>query len=94
MTKIMLQIGTLAFFVSAVVFGSRGFVLMDTLTRSFIVFVAVVAGQTLLLIVMSAMKNRTNAQRDLVPAAGPDEAADGGQQAGERTQAAPSAPRT
>jgi len=83
MTKIMLHIGTLAFFVSAVFFGSQGLILMDILTRSFIVFIAVVAGQTVLLIAMSAMKNRRTPERDLAPAAGPGEPAESGEQAGQ-----------
>jgi hypothetical protein len=64
MTRIMLQIGTLAFFVSAVFFGSQGLPLMDIVTRSFIVFIAVVAGQAVLLMAMSAMKNKKHAGQD------------------------------
>jgi hypothetical protein len=86
MTKIMLQIGTLAFFVSAVFFGSQGIMLMDILTRSFIVFIAVVAGQAVLLMAMSAMKHKKYAEHDLSSAAGPDQPPDSGQQAGQRTQ--------
>ena len=88
MTKIMLQIGTLAFFVSAVFFGSQGLILMDILTRSFIVFIGVVAGQTVLLMVTAAMKNKRAPEHDLAPASGPGEPAESGQQAGQRTQTA------
>lgn len=56
MTKVMFQIGLLAFFVSAVIFGTQGLSLMDMVARSFIVFIAVVAGQVLVLVVASAMK--------------------------------------
>lgn len=57
MTKVMFQIGLLAFFVSAVIFGTQGLSLMDMVARSFIVFIAVVAGQVLVLVVASAMKS-------------------------------------
>ena len=57
MTKVMFQVGLLAFFVSAVVFGTQGFALMDMVARSFIVFIAVIAGQVLVLVVASAMKS-------------------------------------
>jgi hypothetical protein len=81
MTKIMLQIGTLGFFVSAVFFGSQGLALMDIVTRSFIVFIAVVAGQAVLLMAMSAMKNKKYAEQDPSSAAGSGEAPEGAQQA-------------
>jgi hypothetical protein len=88
MTKIMLQIGTLAFFVSAVFFGSQGLILMDILTRSFIVFIGVVAGQAVLLMATAAMKNKRTPEPDLAPVADSGEAAESGQQAGQRTQTA------
>jgi hypothetical protein len=56
MTKVMFQVGLLAFFVSAVVFGTQGFSVMDMVARAFIVFIAVVAGQVLVLVVASGMK--------------------------------------
>jgi hypothetical protein len=56
MTKVMFQIGLLAFFVSVVIFGTQGLALMDMIARSFIVFIAVVAGQVIVLVVASGMK--------------------------------------
>jgi hypothetical protein len=88
MTKIMLQIGTLAFFVSAVFFGSQGLPLMDILTRSFIVFIAVVAGQAVLLMAMSAMKNKQVAGQEASSRAGSGEGPDGTEQTDQRTQTA------
>ena len=88
MTKIMLQVGTLAFFVSAVFFGSQGLPLMDIVTRSFIVFIAVVAGQAVLLMAMSAMKNKKLAGQDPSSAAGSAEGPDDTRQADQRTQTA------
>ena len=43
MNKIIIQLGILAFCVSAVVFGTQDMRLIDTVARSFIVFVAVIA---------------------------------------------------
>jgi hypothetical protein len=88
MTKIMFQIGTLAFFVSAVFFGSQGLTLMDIVTRSFIMFIAVVAGQAVLLMAMSSMKNKKYAEQDRPSAAGSGEGPDGARQADQRTQTA------
>ena len=88
MTKIMLQIGTLAFFVSAVFFGSQGLALMDIVTRSFIMFIAVVAGQAILLMAMSAMKNKKFADHTLPSAVDAGETPDGAQQVDQRTQIA------
>jgi hypothetical protein len=56
MTKVMFQIGLLAFFVSAVVFGMQGLPVMDAIARAFIVFIAVVAGQLAVLVVASGMR--------------------------------------
>lgn len=56
MTRVMFQIGLLAFFVSAVIFGTQGLALMDMIARAFIVFVAVVGGQLVVLMVASSMK--------------------------------------
>ncbi len=88
MTKIMLQVGTLAFFVAAVFLGSQGLPLMDIVTRSFIVFIAVVAGQAVLLMAMSAMKNKKYAGQEPSSAAGSGEGPDDNQQADQRTQTA------
>lgn len=56
MTKVMFQIGLLAFFVAAVIFGTQGMPVMDAIARAFIVFIAVVAGQVAVLVVASGMK--------------------------------------
>ncbi|MBK7258337.1 MAG: hypothetical protein IPI01_11160 [Ignavibacteriae bacterium] len=58
MTKVMFQIGLLAFFVSAVIFGTQGAPVMDAIARAFIVFIAVVAGQVVVLVVASGMKGK------------------------------------
>ena len=58
MTKVMFQIGLLAFFVSAVVFGTQGLPVMDAIARAFIVFIAVVAGQVAVLVVASGMRGK------------------------------------
>ncbi len=46
----------LAFCVSAVLFGIQGMPLMDMVARSFVVFVAVVAGLTMILMVAGTMR--------------------------------------
>jgi hypothetical protein len=56
MTKVMFQIGLLAFFVSAVIFGTEGLPIMDAVARAFIVFIAVVGAQVVVLVVASSMK--------------------------------------
>jgi hypothetical protein len=56
MTKVMFQIGLLSFFVSAVIFGIQGLAVMDMIARAFIVFIAMVAGQLIVLVVASGMK--------------------------------------
>ena len=56
MTKVMFQIGLLAFFVSAVIFGTQGLPVMDAIARAFIVFIAVVGAQVVVLVVASGMK--------------------------------------
>ena len=58
MTKVMFQIGLLAFFVSAVIFGTQGAPVMDAIARAFIVFISVVAGQVVVLVVASGMKGK------------------------------------
>ncbi len=56
MTKVMFQIGLLAFFVSAVIFGTQGLPVMDAIARAFIVFIAVVGAQVIVLVVASSMR--------------------------------------
>jgi hypothetical protein len=58
MTKVMVQIGLLAFFVSAVIFGTEGLPVMDAVARAFIVFIAVVGAQVVVLVVASSMKRQ------------------------------------
>jgi hypothetical protein len=62
MTKVVLQVGMLAFLVSAVLFGTQGLPLFDVIARAFIVFIGVVFVQVVLLIVATNMK-RTPAQK-------------------------------
>ena len=53
MTKILFQIGLLAFFVSSVVFGLQGIPIFDTITRAFVVFIGTVLIGALVLILTS-----------------------------------------
>jgi|GEM_PF-2169261 len=62
MTKVMLQVGVLAFCVSAVLFGAQDLPLFTIIARAFIVFMAVVFAQVILLMVATHMK-RTPPQR-------------------------------
>lgn len=57
MTKVVLQVGVLAFCVSAVLFGTQGLPLFAIVARAFIVFIAVVFAQVLLLMVATNMKH-------------------------------------
>jgi hypothetical protein len=57
MTKVMFQVGLLGFFVSALYFGTQAMPLMDMVVRSFIVFIAVVLGQTTLFVIIASMKS-------------------------------------
>jgi hypothetical protein len=56
MTKVMFQIGLLSFFVAAVIFGTQGLPVMDAVARAFIVFIAVVGAQVVVLVVASSMR--------------------------------------
>jgi hypothetical protein len=56
MTKVIFQIGLLSFFVSAVIFETQGLAVIDMIARAFIVFIAVVLGQVIVLVVASGMK--------------------------------------
>jgi len=56
MTKIVFQVGLLAFCVAAVLFGTQGMPLFDILARGFIVFIAVVTMQVVILMVATSMK--------------------------------------
>ena len=57
MTKVVLQVGILAFCVSAVLFGTQDLPLFAIVARAFIVFIAVVLAQVLLLMVATTMKH-------------------------------------
>jgi len=69
MNKIIFQIGMLGFCVAAVVFGTQGMTLMETVARSFIVFIIVVCGLALMLFASSMIASRER---------GGEEAAGGG----------------
>ena len=62
MTKVVLQVGLLAFCVSVVLFGTQGLPLFDIIARAFIVFIAVVIAQVVLLMVATNMR-RTSSHR-------------------------------
>ena len=53
MSKALLQIGFLSFFVAAVIFGLQSFSLFDTIGRAFIVFVSVIIVGTIVLTLAS-----------------------------------------
>jgi hypothetical protein len=62
MTKVVFQVGMLGFFVSAIYFGTQGMLLMDMVLRSFIVFIAIVLGQTVVFVIVASMKNAKKAE--------------------------------
>lgn len=57
MTKVMFQVGLLAFFISAILFGTQGMPLMDMILRAFIVFVATVLVQAVIFVMVASMKH-------------------------------------
>ncbi|MBP1655881.1 MAG: hypothetical protein H6Q31_482 [Bacteroidetes bacterium] len=57
MTKVVFQVGVLAFCVSAVLFGTQDLPLFAIVARAFIVFIAVVFAQVILLMVATNMKH-------------------------------------
>lgn len=61
MKSIIFEIGLLAFFVSAVAFGSQGSSLFETISRAFIVFVCVELTATAALAIASSGDNHTKA---------------------------------
>lgn len=61
MKGIIFEIGLLAFFVSAVAFGSQGNSLFDTISRAFIVFICVELIATAALAIASSGANDTKA---------------------------------
>lgn len=58
MNKLIFQIGILAFFISAVIFGVQEFSLFDTLARAFIVFIAVVILGIMVMIFVSYLHEK------------------------------------
>jgi hypothetical protein len=64
MTKVVFQVGMLGFFVSAIYFGTQGMLLMDMVLRSFIVFIAIVLGQTVVFVIVASMKSSQKAEQE------------------------------
>jgi len=58
MNKIIFQIGMLGFCVSAVLFGTQGMSLMETVARAFIVFIVVVCAIAVVLLVSSLIVSK------------------------------------
>ncbi len=64
MNKIIFQIGILAFFVSAVIFGVQEFSLFDTIVRAFVVFMAVELIGTAVVLVMAYLQSKHSQDED------------------------------
>jgi hypothetical protein len=62
MNKIILKVGLLAFCVAAVMFQTQGMPLMDSIARSFVIFILVVVGAAVLLLIGSLFRLRTEAK--------------------------------
>ena len=58
MNKIIFQIGMLGFCVSAVLFGTQGMSLMETVARAFIVFIVVVCAIAVVLLMSSLIVSK------------------------------------
>ena len=58
MNKIIFQIGMLGFCVSAVLFGTQGLSLMETVARAFIVFITVVCAIAVVLLMSSLIVSK------------------------------------
>ena len=59
MKTIVFEVGLLAFFVSAVVFGAQGASLFDMIARAFIVFIGIeLAATTILALIMARPRER------------------------------------
>lgn len=70
MNKIIFQLGLLAFFVSIIFFASQNHAILDTIARSFIVFVGVVFFATLVLAVSMLFTNKAKGNSaDVAPRA-------------------------
>lgn len=76
MNKIIFQIGMLGFCVSAVLFGTQGMSLMETVARAFIVFIVVVCAIAVVMLMSSLIMSREKAAADgTAPAGAPADAA-------------------
>ena len=64
MNKIIFQIGMLGFCVSAVLFGTQGMSLMETVARAFIVFIVVVCAIAVVLLMSSLIVSRDKTGED------------------------------
>ncbi|MBI3579201.1 MAG: hypothetical protein HY089_07315 [Ignavibacteriales bacterium] len=70
MNKIIFQLGLLAFFVCIIFFASQNHTILDTIARSFIVFVGVVFLATLVLAASMLFTNKTKGNpADVAPRA-------------------------
>jgi cobalamin synthase len=61
MNKIIFQIGLLGFCVSAVLFGTQGMSLMETVARAFIVFIVVVCAIAVVMLMSSLIMSKDRA---------------------------------
>jgi hypothetical protein len=64
MTKVMFQVGLLAFFISAIVFGTQDMPLMDMILRAFIVLIATILVQAVVFIMVASMKTKPKTGRE------------------------------
>ena len=64
MNKIIFQIGMLGFCVSAVLFGTQGMSLMETVARAFIVFIVVVCAIAVVLLMSSLIVSKEKAAEE------------------------------
>jgi len=75
MNKIIFQIGLLGFCVSAVLFGTQGMSLMETVARAFIVFIAVECAIAVMMLMSSLIMAKDRAEEEgAAPAGAPREA--------------------
>ena len=72
MNKIIFQIGMLGFCVSAVLFGTQGMSLMETVARAFIVFIVVVCAIAVVMLMSSLIMSK---EKEAADGAAPADAA-------------------
>ena len=78
MNKIIFQIGMLGFCVSAVLFGTQGMSLMETVARAFIVFIVVVCAIAVVMLMSSLIMSKEKAEEEgAAPAGAPRDAGAG-----------------